>query len=50
MKNFKYVLFLIYQIKNLKDIYKNTIYGNFPKIWRNYFDLLFEREHYQDYL
>jgi len=33
-----------------KKIYKDTVYGKPSKIWKNYYDLLFEKEHYQDYL
>ncbi len=48
-EKFKYVYSNLSDQKS-KDIYKNTIYGKPSKIWRNYFNLLFEREHYQDYL
>ena len=33
-----------------KKIYKDTVYGKPSKVWENYYDLLFEKEHYQDYL
>jgi len=33
-----------------KKIYKDTVYGRPSTIWKNYFNLLFRNEHYQDYL
>ena len=33
-----------------KKIYKDTVYGKPSIIWKNYYYLLFENEHYQDYL
>ena len=33
-----------------KKIYKDTVYGKPSTVWKNYYNLLFEKEHYQDYL
>ena len=33
-----------------KKIYHETVYGRPSTVWENYFNLLFENEHYQDYL
>ncbi|MDC3089965.1 hypothetical protein OA346_01805 [Candidatus Pelagibacter sp.] len=33
-----------------KKIYKDTVYGRPSIIWKNYYNLLFDDEHYQDYL
>lgn len=33
-----------------KKIYKDTLYSSPRYVWRNYYDLLFQNEHYQDYL
>ena len=33
-----------------KKIYKDTIYGKPSIVWKNYYNLLFDKEHYQDYL
>jgi len=35
---------------NSKKIYKDTIYSRPNEVWKNYYNLLFKNEHYQDYL